>query len=62
METVRLMLILVGRERLRIAGDVARKHLNDNETNESSMSIYGKIFSFILFKMISCFMAIVSAM
>jgi len=45
METVRLMLILVGRERLRIASDVARKHLNDNE---SSMSIYGKIFSLIL--------------
>jgi len=38
METVRLMLILVGRERLRIASDVARKHLNDAE---SSMSIYG---------------------
>ncbi|XP_026804790.1 protein NRDE2 homolog [Rhopalosiphum maidis] len=38
METVRLMLILVGRERLRIASDVARKHLNDNK---SSMSIYG---------------------
>lgn len=39
LETVRLMLILVGRERLRIASDIARKHLNDNE---SSMSIYGK--------------------
>jgi len=44
METVRLMLILVGRERLRIASDVARKHLNDND---SSMSIYGKVFQFI---------------
>lgn len=42
METVRIMLILVGRERLRIASDVARKHLNDNE---SSMDIYGSIFS-----------------
>jgi hypothetical protein len=42
METVRLMLILVGRERLRIASDEARKHLNDNK---SSMSIYGKIFN-----------------
>jgi len=39
-ETVRLMLILVGRERLRIASDVARNYLNDND---SSMSIYGKI-------------------
>jgi len=45
METVRLMLILVGRERLRIASDVARKHFNDNE---SSMSIYGKVLSLIL--------------
>jgi len=45
METVRLMLILVGRERLRIASDVARKHLNDND---SSMSIYGNSLSFIL--------------
>lgn len=39
METVRLMLILVGRERLRIANDVARQHLSDND---SSMSVYGK--------------------
>lgn len=46
MESVRLMLILVGRERLRIASDVARKHLNDND---SSMSIYGKVFSLIMF-------------
>lgn len=38
METVRLMLILVGSERLRIAGDVARKHLINNNM---SMSIYG---------------------
>jgi len=45
METVRLMLILVGRERLKIASDVARKHLNDNDT---SMSKYGKVFSLIL--------------
>lgn len=45
METVRLILILVGRERLRIASDVARKHLNESEC---SMSIYGKTFTFIL--------------
>lgn len=45
METVRLMLILVGRERLRIASDVVIKNLNDNE---GSMSIYGTIFIFIL--------------
>lgn len=41
MEAVRLMLILVGRERLRIASDIARKHLNDTE---SSMSIYGTTY------------------
>lgn len=39
LEPVRLMLILVGRERLRLASDVAKKHLNENE---SSMSLYGK--------------------
>lgn len=39
METVRLMLILVGRERIRIANDVARQHLSDND---SSMGVYGK--------------------
>jgi len=44
METVRLILILVGRERLRIASDIARKHLNDTE---SSMSIYGKTSIYI---------------
>jgi len=33
------MLILVGRERLRIASDIAKKHLNENG---SSMSLYGK--------------------
>ncbi|XP_025408410.1 protein NRDE2 homolog [Sipha flava] len=38
LETVRIMLILVGRERLRIASDIARKHLNDNE---NSMDVYG---------------------
>lgn len=40
MGTVRLMLILVGRERLRIASDVAKKHLDENE---SSMSKYGEL-------------------
>lgn len=40
MGTVRLMLILVGRERLRIAGDVAKKHLSENE---SSMKEYGEL-------------------
>lgn len=45
METVRLILILVGRERLRIASDVAIKHSNDNEY---SMSVYGKAFAFSL--------------
>lgn len=44
METVRLMLILVGRERLKIASDEARKHLIDNK---SSMSIYGKMFKLL---------------
>lgn len=41
LETVRLMLILVGRERLRIACDGARKDLTNNEM---SMSVYGEIF------------------
>jgi len=41
MEAVRLMLILVGRERLRIASDIAKNYLNDTE---SSMSIYGKTY------------------
>ncbi|VVC44062.1 siRNA-mediated silencing protein NRDE-2,Tetratricopeptide-like helical domain [Cinara cedri] len=38
METVRIMLILIGRERLRIASDVAVMSLTDNG---DSMSIYG---------------------
>lgn len=45
METVRIMLILVGRERLRIASDVVKKNLNDIK---ESMSIYGNTSTFIL--------------
>lgn len=40
MVTVRLMLILLGSEKLRMASDIARKHLIGDEM---SMNLYGKI-------------------
>lgn len=39
METVRLMLLLVGSEKLRMASNIAKKNLIDDEM---SMSLYGK--------------------
>lgn len=46
METARIMLILVGRERLRIASETAKKRLIDNDI---SMSIYGKNVRYMVY-------------